>query len=155
MKLFIPELGTTFKLEKDWEFTLFTEDRNEALYLAAGFKEDTKRSYLYSKKERVDRTNGCLEAGWKMDGSWIFKRNVTLPVGSIITIDRIYIRKGAADFSSISFNLLRRSVNPDYSSFAKNINSGRGRCRFWVKLKDANQMDVSLMTDPPHITPFI
>lgn len=70
-----------------------------------------------------------------------WKAEYTLPAGSILTLDRIYIRKGVSDFSSLSFNLNRKSVNPDFSMFAKNIHTQPGRCRFWAKLEDVNKIE--------------
>ena len=32
MKMFIPKLGTKLRLTKDWEFTLWCEERNKSLY---------------------------------------------------------------------------------------------------------------------------
>lgn len=55
--------------------------------------------------------------------------DITLPKGTILAIDRIYIRKGGSDFSSISF-------------FIKNLPKVKGektkRPRFWAKLDECN-----------------
>lgn len=50
-----------------------------------------------------------------------------LPAGSQLTVDRVYIRKGMNDFSSISFWALPHGE--------------KKRHRFWVKLKDANTIN--------------
>jgi hypothetical protein len=57
---------------------------------------------------------------------------VTLPAGTELAVDRIYIRKGASDFSSLSFNLV---ATPD-----PRISAARGRKRFWAKLADCNRI---------------
>lgn len=53
----------------------------------------------------------------------------TLPKGSVLTVDRIYIRKGQGygKFSSISFYLTLPQKSKQ-----------KGRLRFWAKLKDVN-----------------
>jgi hypothetical protein len=47
----------------------------------------------------------------------------TLPKGTVLELDRIYIRKGAKEFSSTTFKLRKEKV------------------RFWVKLADANRIE--------------
>lgn len=51
--------------------------------------------------------------------------DVTLPVGTILEVDRIFIRKGSATYNSVTFK----------------GNLGGHLIRFWVELKDANQID--------------
>lgn len=63
----------------------------------------------------------------------VITKTVTLPAGAILTADRIYVRKGFPDFDSITFNL------------AKKINPFKTNGRFWVKLTDANRMDVQVV----------
>lgn len=64
---------------------------------------------------------------------------VELPVGSVLKIDRIYIRKGAKDYSSITFYLkgnnpvLVKSRWSDKKSMKKSI-------RFWAKLNECNRI---------------
>jgi hypothetical protein len=57
---------------------------------------------------------------------------VTLPAGTVLAIDRIYIRKGISDYSSLSFNLTA-TLDPL-------ISAARGRKRFWAKLADCNRI---------------
>jgi len=59
--------------------------------------------------------------------------SVELPIGTILTIDRIYIRKGMSNFSSVTF-------------YAKNL-EGSGKkgktkaLRFWAKLDDCDNIE--------------
>lgn len=53
---------------------------------------------------------------------------ITLPVGTKLKVDRIYIRKGASDFSSISF--FATIDKKDY--------------RFWAKLADVNTIEADV-----------
>ena len=59
---------------------------------------------------------------------------VTIPKSSILTIDRIYIRKGQSDYSSISFFII-------FPKDFKLINPYKKKVRFWVKLEDANNIE--------------
>lgn len=64
---------------------------------------------------------------------------VTLPAGTILAIDRIYIRKGSKDFSSITFfakNLGKVVTTNRYSTKAKT----KTAFRFWSKLHDCNKI---------------
>ena len=62
---------------------------------------------------------------------------VTLPKGTELIVDRIYIRKGASDYSSITFrtNSLGSFDVPN-SSYRKT--KTKKSLRFWVKLQECN-----------------
>lgn len=59
-----------------------------------------------------------------------FWKNTSLPKGTVLTIDRIYIRKGAGEYSSLSFWAL--------------IPGDKKRFRFWAKLDDVNRIECSV-----------
>jgi hypothetical protein len=103
MKLYIPALGDHLRLTAPWAFKLYNEYRNEALYKHLGLEQP-----MY----RYGQLTGTL---------------VSLPAGTELGIDRIYIRRGNKEFDSITLNLLGVK--------------GRGRVRFWVKLRDANMIE--------------
>jgi len=97
MKLFIPRLGTQLTLKTAWTFTLHNEHRNSRFRL------------LYHGK-------GAQPPSIK----------TTIPTGAKLVVERIYIRKGASDFDSITFRLL--------ADKALGLPGGR----FWVKLDEIN-----------------
>jgi hypothetical protein len=66
------------------------------------------------------------KAGWGFDRPEQFI-DCSLPKGTILTLDRIYVRKGKAGFDSISFIIHKCPI--------KGIKG-----RFWVKLEDANTL---------------
>ena len=109
MRLYIPQLGDKLELSKDWTFDLHPEPRNNSL-----FKQFSDRSWLSDYTE------------FRKTGKEITPMKVTLPKGTVLNVDRIYIRKGASNFDSITFKI-EDSENKDLI-----------KCRFWVKLKDAN-----------------
>ena len=64
---------------------------------------------------------------------------MTLLAGTVLKVDRIYIRKGSAEYSSITF-FVSESPMPELSS-----KKGPKR-RFWVKLQDANNIEFEPLT---------
>ena len=84
MKLYIPRLGDEIKLTSDWTFDLYCEDRNDTMI----------------KKFNID-------LGQVQGGPWHHLHDksakCTIPEGSILKIDRIFIRKGAEEYDSITF----------------------------------------------------
>ena len=104
--MYIPEIGNVIKLEQDWKFTLYCEYRNEKLFEAI-----SKEKYNY-----------------RADGQDI---EVTLPKGATLTIDRIYIRQGLSNYSSLSFYLDCPAIS-------------NKRLRFWAKLVDVNNIVFSI-----------
>lgn len=107
MKLYVPEIGDRLRLTQDWTFKLYNERRNATL-----------------------RTHFGLTFSTDVD-------DVTIPSGTVLKVDRIYIRKGADDYSSISF-------------YAEGIGSGSGAfgrpksARFWAKLEDCNRIEFEI-----------
>lgn len=105
MKLYIPEIGDQLKLTSDWRFKLNDERRNKSLIEHLGFK--------YSDYKSTD---------------------VTLPADTVLQIDRIYIRQGLSEFSSISFYV--KSTNNKGGYFGR-----PSTLRFWASLKDCNNIE--------------
>lgn len=112
-------------------------------YAALGYTDADMRDDIYHGKPlnptRYDAVHKWLEdqkdkahAVWQaflkrrdstdLDYSW--------PAGTILEVDRIYIRKGAADFSSVTFKIRGKKV-----------------IRFWVKLEDVNRIDCQIIVD--------
>lgn len=132
MNLYIPALGDLIRLTSDWSFTLHPEERNKTLMEKLG---DTRQ--VYSK--------------------WAYERNVptsqfvaTIPAGAVLSIDRIYIKKGASEFNSITFmwkgesTPARIEMEKDWRSSVPNamrpVKIPRKPIRFWAKLADANNI---------------
>lgn len=118
MMLFIPEIGTELTLAEDWTFPLHFERRNEPLGKLLNLQPP-------NSNDRYSR------GWWQPDQS----TPVTLPAGTILKVDRIYIRKSswgedASAFSSLSFFALM-------PGFKK-------KGRFWAKLADVNRIQFEL-----------
>lgn len=146
MRMFIPEIGTRIVLESDWTFMLHDEHRNEGvLKMLMAQDPDLAETLTTRRAEAHERWARAREArtatadeiralGEAMHAA----RNtqVTLPAGSELSIDRIYIRRGVSEYSSITFNLTRTT----HAAFQ---GKGKGRKRFWAKLAEVNQMEIA------------
>jgi len=122
MRLFIPTIGTHLKLLKDWNFLLIPEYRNSVIWKAFGYA--TSNSTIY---------DFCHEN----------PRDSILPADTILSVDRIYIRKGIGDYDSLTFRILD-CPDPRFRS-PKKKGTLSGVARFWVKLHDANVMDIEVI----------
>jgi hypothetical protein len=98
MNLFIPSIGTEIKLAESWKFKLYGEYRNSGMFTYLGLK------YPYKA--------GPVE--------------VEFPIGTVLKVDRIYIRKGNDSYNSVTFFLIDGKK--------------KGRKRFWAKLDDVNRI---------------
>jgi len=116
MKLFIPPLGTMVKTAADWSFTLHDERRNDG-FVEAAVPRKTKRVSYYDK----------------------ISYPVTLPAGAVLKVERVFIRRGISDFDSVTF-ILQGKKHPIELANGRAIKANK---RFWVKLPDANQIDVA------------
>lgn len=114
MRLFIPKLGTNLTLTADWTFPLHHERRNAALFKA------------------FDLPMWTWSFGQEKPPAPV---QVTIPAGTVLTVDRIYIRSGAADFSSLTFRATFPGKKTAKSFF------GRTGVRFWAKLADVNRIE--------------
>lgn len=113
MNLYIPEIKTELKLTADWAFMLHHERRNEPLFKFLGL-----RMWNWSFHDKTHPP----------------PVQVSLPAGTVLTVDRIYIRNGASDFSSLTFRASIPGKKTVTGSF------GKTGVRFWAKLNDVNRI---------------
>ena len=127
MKLFIPEIATKFVITEPWTFSLYSESRNEDFI-------STLRSNRYSIPKR--KMNGVGYYGFEAQRLCDF----TLPVGTQLSVSRVYIRRGASEYSSVSFTI-------NFEKFSKTLDKNvKIKGRFWAKLDDVNKLNVDLIT---------
>lgn len=164
-RLFVPEIGTNLKLEKDWSFALHNEHRNKALWEAFDCENDPAtyaamqivhgaEKAFYDAVARRDKHRGqhnphmtqlqrAVEVAHqnmidtRMD---LVTHPVMIPAGTVLQLDRIYVRKGKEEFSSLSFLIVsspdaRLGPVPGTKGFTK------GKKRFWAKLDDCNRIE--------------
>jgi hypothetical protein len=123
MNLFIPDIGTLLKLEQDWTFTLYSERRTESLMRI--FSQETIP------------TDAQLNWNLQTIRQTLYKNQVVeLPRGLVIKVDRVYIRKGLSQFSSITFTVPKPKTKKEKEEMPHNVNFAS--CKFWVKLHECN-----------------
>lgn len=108
-KLFVPPLKTQLTLSKDWVINLHKEYRNWSLAKALGADD----KWLWHDT----RQDGPMR--------------VVVPQGTVLSIERYYIKQNLKTFDSITFRVLS---SPSKLFLKK---------RFWVKLADANEIEFS------------
>ena len=107
--------------------------------------------WLESRNMKFAKARNFAKKGDNQYGVWSGERyrsgykqvEVTLPAGTILECDRVYIR---------TFNKARVNDGDDYDSITwKLIDPKKGKAekfgRFWVKLVDANNIDFRLTDD--------
>lgn len=124
-RLTVPWIGAEIALSAPWTFQLFRECRNATMWEVCG---------------------GAIEGSkWGWYGSNLQKMTVTLPVGTVLGVDRIYIRRGAVAYDSLTF-WLKKTVDPRFTiqkigKKGQILKSKTRSCRFWAKLADVNNIE--------------
>lgn len=155
----IPTIGTVLILGKDWTFQVTAEYRNSALlkFLEATgvIPKDAPRYEplpplcehpvevtYFSGMARTYPCQGLAGHLGEHTPHMHYPRDYvryacTFPRGTRLRVDRIYIRKGASAYDSLTFWAV------DLGEAAK---GKKKSVRFWAKLADVNQM---IVTDKP------
>ena len=130
-QLFIPPLGSRLRLTQEWSFDLHRELRNHDFREHLGFEDPADRSRMYLIAQTHPRSD-----------------HVVLPAGTVLKVDRIYIRKGQDGFDSLSF-LIESSPDTRLSVciITEQGRTRRRQTRFWAKLADVNDMVVELLQE--------
>lgn len=151
--MYIPEIGDQLILTKDWTFNLHCERRNENLAKYFGYCmnrslwvsiEDLPPWDLPYPEDAIESKiwNKAYDE-WALKASKIEHKSellVTIPANTILSIDRIYIRKGAKDYSSITFYAKNLGKIETMSRWTgKKLN--KKALRFWAKLSDCNNIE--------------
>lgn len=142
MKILIPDIGDVLTLKEDWHFELYPEHRNTKLAKFLGFHQGGDYWCTESAVNAIDTIAGnCRNIAFDYDKYQSMRNafiennpdimlpilNVKLDAGTILDIDRVYIRKGARSFSSLSFII----KNGPFKG-----------ARFWAKLPDVNKIEI-------------
>lgn len=133
MRLFIPDIGEELKLADDWRFATKAEDRNATLFDA----------YEVPPQARFHPLAANARYDWHRDGLDHYKPKTcdgfVMPKGTILKVDRVYIRKGNEDFSSITFIVVD---SPDKRVITKKKGGTSPKSvRFWVPLEETRNIE--------------
>ena len=136
IRFYMPQLGDSIRLTKDWTFKLYSERRNKSLFeLIKGSKFVDSRMYEHGM--------------YTHETPWI-SRNITLNIGTLLKVDRIYIRQGQPEFDSVTFSILEipDSMKDEINPVKK---TKKLLARFWVKIFDVNNIYFEPATEPTDI----
>jgi hypothetical protein len=81
-------------------------------------------------------------AKWNEDAKSLIKDSitVTIPAGTVLKVDRIYIRKGLSEYSSITF-FAKDLGEVTRTNRWSNRTVKKKSLRFWAKLEDCNNIE--------------
>jgi hypothetical protein len=165
MKLYIPEIGDHLRLTNDWTFKLYDEYRNKSLWDLYKCDESDDVKDQKHQADRLKNEMESFQSRWRRQGVafyWdrgdqrdpaeveqynalreelqtkysLYYTDVTIPVDSLLSVDRIFIRKGMDDWSSLTFYLKEHPAH----TFKK-------KPRFWAKLADCNNIEFEQVKD--------
>jgi len=132
---------------RDPDYDIKYPDPYDSKYNTGYFRD---KGWQQLKKDQKAAEDNCSEYQQWIKDSIEFNRKarqlgkeniqITIPKGTILQIDRIYIRKGASDYSSITFyakNLGEINTSTGYYTKKKIKKSS---LRFWAKLIDCNKI---------------
>lgn len=123
MRLYVPQLRDKLLLTAAWTFTVYDESRNYALVKHMGYGYETTKREAWRRDLAKDLRY--------LYGTHPLPEQFTLPVGTVLSVDRIYIRNGGSAFDSITF----RAELPRVGKKAPL------KMRFWARLADCNQIE--------------
>ena len=78
---------------------------------------------------------------------------ITLPAGTVLAVDRIYIRKGSSDYSSITFYAKGLGESEITNRWSGRTTKWKAQ-RFWAKLSDCNQIEFELLDEKEVMSTF-
>ena len=126
----IPTIGSEITLLEDWSFELHPERRNFDFWKANVGTSIPSVPFIKTFNANGKHTN------WrnKTEDAAI---PYCLPAGTLLRVDRLYIRQRAQHFDSVTFIVLKSTgVKLKPGKFGKSTNA-----RFWAKLSDVNRID--------------
>ena len=149
MKLWIPDIKDQLRLTENWEFPLFRERRNNSLTCRVNPR-------LEASYGRVEESIGCC-----------------LPKGTVLQVDRVYIRQGTSNaWSSVTFYIKHAPGDKDKPKFQKqtryygqpqpetssgyymNVDPAPQKlkgARFWAKLANVNEIECDPIADEDRV----
>jgi hypothetical protein len=135
-----PDYQINYPDREDRRFKSFGRYDHAAYTEACREAQTACPEYVQYNIDKIDWNNRSKEVMKE-------KLTVTLPVGTVLAVDRLYIRKGASDYSSITFYAkeLGEVIIPGSRwSWGNQKATKRKAQRFWAKLADCNTIEFEL-----------
>lgn len=116
------------------------------------------RQKAYKKAEEESESYQAYQkayADWRKRAEAIAVKEIpiTLPAGTVLAVDRIYIRKGASDYSSITFYAKGLGESEITNRWSGKTTKWKAQ-RFWAKLSDCNQIEFDLLGEKEVMSTF-
>jgi hypothetical protein len=121
----------------------YTYEERQAAYKKAELESESYQAYLKSYEEWKNRADALVTN----------ELLVSLPAGTVLAVDRIYIRKGSSDFSSITFYAKGLGESEIKNRWSGRTTKWKAQ-RFWAKLADCNQIEFELMEEKEVMSTF-
>jgi hypothetical protein len=145
MQFYVPEIGDEITLTEDWVFQLHAENRNETMGLLHNHHLFAYGWIDSAVHPQLDKAT-CNVKYWEDYRVWsdaakeITKPtlDITIEAGQKLKIDRIYIRKGISEYSSITF--YAKGLGTVLSGGRWGGKKSNKAIRFWAKLADCNNI---------------
>jgi uncharacterized protein YueI len=132
------DFGSRGIFGKRWSY-----DERQAAYKKAELESESYQAYLKVHDEWKKRADALVTN----------ELTITLPAGTVLAVDRIYIRKGSSDFSSITFYAKGLGESEIKNRWSGKTTKWKAQ-RFWAKLTDCNQIEFELMDEKEVMSTF-
>lgn len=139
MKLFVPTIGSKLRLVSPWRAKIEKEYRNDSIFNLLELNDQESPTNLHLTQLLEAKSNIKATRGFYGYMTYEGSLDITLPKDTILNVDRIYIRKGAGEFDSITFEIFDCPIMEMKPKSKKGFRTGR--LRFWVKLDNANEIE--------------
>lgn len=117
MKLFIPTIGDVLSVTEPWPFTFHQGGINYRIF---------EELFELGEGRPKPAAGDIIQAYRRLDSRQF---DLLLRMGTLLKVDRVYIRQNRSNYDSLTFRIL-----------------GRTHCRFWAELKDVNHMRVEVVS---------
>jgi len=146
VKLFVPNCKTEMILTAAWTFRLFDEDRNNTyIRTSLGVHFSTYEEWLAQQGGPIPHGRAARWTRYRTYSDEVAGRfqTVTLPIGTIMRVSRVYIRQTTSEtYDSLTFTIKKRNKKSGHTIHG----------RFWAKLADVNNIEYDVYLGKDHET---
>ncbi|AKF13279.1 hypothetical protein PHIN3_12 [Sinorhizobium phage phiN3] len=135
MKFLIPDVGFKLKLTEDFTAKVLNEGRNYGVIM----------NYPSSRKLHDDTYDKAAKERTSWDEWKKFQFDITFPKDTVLTVARVYIRKGAKDFSSVTFNISETPLKCLTLKKQGGTWESYGARQFWLNLDQVHLMEFDVI----------